>query len=183
MREVAHALAFLHSSGVTHNDIKPENVMLHEVVVKLGDLGLTAKSSDRHADYTQFAMTVFCMVTGEKFGSRKFQPEIIPDILSACSRAVHECGATGRLLRALSDIPTILRLVFRMDIGMEAVSQWPTIQEWSFNDDAADGFDAQVSGASEPPCSGTTGFKLHREDGAELKICSMDQATHMRMVA
>merc|ERR1712176_1136221 len=90
LQKVACALAYMHSEGVTHNDIKPENVMLHqsgkgpessEVVVKLGDLGLATKSQDRTADFWQYGMTMFCMVTGEKFGSRKYRLENVPEFL------------------------------------------------------------------------------------------------------
>merc|ERR1719463_768635 len=73
-RYVAIALAHMHSHGLTHNDIKPENVLLkqaegtNEICVKLGDLGLAKNSEDRSNDFNQYGMTLWCMGTGVRFG-------------------------------------------------------------------------------------------------------------------
>merc|ERR1712228_719329 len=79
IKQVALALSHMHEKNICHNDIKPENVLLHcdrqVVSVKLCDLGLAEFSEEREADYWQFGMTGVCMVTGEKFGERKFKPE------------------------------------------------------------------------------------------------------------
>merc|ERR1739846_127579 len=95
MQRVATALAYMHSMGVTHNDIKPENVMLHqecqndvestEILVKLGDFGLATKSMNQSADFWQYGMTVFCMITGERFGARKYRPEHVEKFVAECA--------------------------------------------------------------------------------------------------
>merc|ERR1712178_133510 len=55
MQHVAAALSYMHSLGVSHNDVKPQNILLAQedesnsqadVTVKLGDLGLAARSTD-----------------------------------------------------------------------------------------------------------------------------------------
>merc|ERR1719387_358478 len=88
MQSVAEALAFMHSRGVTHNDIKPENIMLcqaegsgprSKMTVKLGDLGLAVKSDELENDYVQYGLTTLCIATGEKFGSRKFSENKIEE--------------------------------------------------------------------------------------------------------
>jgi len=80
MQQTACALAHLHKLGVSHNDVKPQNLLLaredesnpnSKVTVKLADLGLGAKSSDHSKDISQFVMTVYCMATGEQFGVQK----------------------------------------------------------------------------------------------------------------
>jgi translation initiation factor 2-alpha kinase 4 len=37
-------LAYLHSKGVIHRDVKPNNIFVHEGVVKIGDMGLATQS-------------------------------------------------------------------------------------------------------------------------------------------
>ncbi|SHW46844.1 putative serine/threonine-protein kinase pknG [Mycobacteroides abscessus subsp. abscessus] len=42
MLEILPALGFLHSVGLTYNDLKPENIMITEEQLKLIDLGAVA---------------------------------------------------------------------------------------------------------------------------------------------
>merc|ERR1719436_865295 len=100
LQKVATALSYMHQKQVTHNDIKPENVMLHQevdgdgkIIVKLGDLGLARKSTDRSADFWQYGMTAFCMILGEKFGTHKYTPEKINEFASMIA---HSCRKAGR---------------------------------------------------------------------------------------
>jgi len=72
-RQVASALAFMHKRKRTHNDIKPENILLREapsgdcLVAKLADLGLADHSSERKRDQELFGYTVWCMGMQERF--------------------------------------------------------------------------------------------------------------------
>mmetsp|Transcript_59006 Transcript_59006/g.140904 ORF Transcript_59006/g.140904 Transcript_59006/m.140904 type:complete len:636 (-) Transcript_59006:78-1985(-) len=151
MQSVAAALAHMHSCGLTHNDIKPENVLLSqdarhgpkaEVVVKLADLGLAKMSSDRCADFAQFGMTVVCMATGEKFGSRKYQAEDIDTFVADVERLVQESiGTTAQasskneaLHKALPELPDLLRKIFKNEVSMQEVRDWPCLQGAGFFD-------------------------------------------------
>jgi hypothetical protein len=146
MRQVAAALAFLHGVGVCHNDIKPENVMVNQdrgsasgdgVVVKLGDLGLTAKSTDTSADFWQYGMTVFCMVTGERFGSRKYRPQLSETFASECQQAIEGAQPSGRLRDTLVEVPDILRRVFKKEVAMEELATKACLHGWDFFDEGA----------------------------------------------
>lgn len=70
-RQVASALAFMHRQRRTHNDIKPDNVLLRHapghLVVKLADLGLAAHSTERRRDAELFAYTLWCLCTRQDF--------------------------------------------------------------------------------------------------------------------
>lgn len=156
MRDVAKALSYMHQQGLTHNDIKPENVLLHQydetnpkskVTVKLADLGLTAKSEDRSTDFSQYGMFVYCMATGERFGARKFQPELVEDIVSSLAvvtdaRAKAACGDDDdgssidhALVRAtLTQIPRLLKRIWQADMTMQDVAALPHLQRWGFFD-------------------------------------------------
>eukprot|EP00927_Polykrikos_kofoidii_P047957 TRINITY_DN4221_c1_g1_i1.p1 TRINITY_DN4221_c1_g1~~TRINITY_DN4221_c1_g1_i1.p1 ORF type:complete len:710 (+),score=120.60 TRINITY_DN4221_c1_g1_i1:106-2235(+) len=71
--EIASALSYMHRKKRTHNDIKPENILLTSVsgsdrlVAKLADLGLADHSIERHRDHSLFAYTVWCMCVNQKF--------------------------------------------------------------------------------------------------------------------
>lgn len=47
MFQLANGIAYMHSQGIVHNDIKPENVLVHSGVIKVCDLGL---AGDVHAE-------------------------------------------------------------------------------------------------------------------------------------
>jgi len=92
--------------------LKPQNLLLtredesdpnSKVVVKLGDLGLGAKSLDHSKDISQFVMTVFCMATGEQFGAHKLntlldgqghlRPDFLEDLLQSLTQLTSSPGA------------------------------------------------------------------------------------------
>eukprot|EP00038_Savillea_parva_P022779 m.38617 g.38617 ORF g.38617 m.38617 type:complete len:365 (+) comp5680_c0_seq1:141-1235(+) len=53
MGQLASGLAFMHSKDIVHCDIKPENLLVHNNVVKVCDLGLAGKAgSARHGSAT-----------------------------------------------------------------------------------------------------------------------------------
>lgn len=170
LRCVASALAHMHSCGVTHNDIKPENVMLKQeegagpradVTVKLGDFGLAVRSKDTSTDFTQLGMTVLCMVTGEHFGSRKFAPELLDQLVADVATVVRDAvsdetssGGGRSVGLALAQLPRLLRQIWTGQVVMEAVADLPALRGWGFSD-----------GECLP--SSPSGGKTERPGGAE----------------
>jgi hypothetical protein len=152
----------MHKRGVTHHDVKPENVMLHQadgvglrskVTVKLGDLGLAAKSSDRSCDFSMYGMTLLCVVTGERFGTRKFRPEDSETFVADVARCIAGTGATesgGDIDRVLTQLPGLLRSIWGGKLEMFEVADFPGFRDWGFFD--GEGEEA----AEEAPQGGST---------------------------
>mmetsp|Transcript_4711 Transcript_4711/g.7686 ORF Transcript_4711/g.7686 Transcript_4711/m.7686 type:complete len:855 (-) Transcript_4711:26-2590(-) len=91
-RQVASALAFLHQKKRTHNDVKPENILLkrapdgNHLLVKLADMGMAEHSVARTRDHDLFAYTIWCMVLGREF-SRCPEKDARPDAMGELQRA------------------------------------------------------------------------------------------------
>jgi len=163
MQHTAGALSYMHKCGISHNDVKPKNVLLGqedeanpsaEVIVKLCDFGLATKSADHGNDFTHYGMTALCMTTGEKFGARKFRPELLEALLSdvdkltlgrtrtggiedlPCAAAAAEGTGIGRsrLCFALAELPALLRKIWTRQLTMAEVRDWPCLQGWGFFD-------------------------------------------------
>mmetsp|Transcript_25537 Transcript_25537/g.59319 ORF Transcript_25537/g.59319 Transcript_25537/m.59319 type:complete len:310 (-) Transcript_25537:39-968(-) len=80
LRQVTAALAFLHKSKQTHNDIKPENILLKKgpgqhLIVKLADFGLAQWSIDRQRDSELTAYTLWCIGLNEPFELMPSKPD------------------------------------------------------------------------------------------------------------
>ncbi|CAJ1414256.1 unnamed protein product [Effrenium voratum] len=73
IRQVASALAFMHKGKRTHNDVKPENILLKQLpdsphlIVKLADFGLAQCSVERDRDLELSAYTFWCLGLRETF--------------------------------------------------------------------------------------------------------------------
>eukprot|EP00931_Biecheleriopsis_adriatica_P114752 TRINITY_DN90664_c0_g1_i1.p1 TRINITY_DN90664_c0_g1~~TRINITY_DN90664_c0_g1_i1.p1 ORF type:complete len:474 (+),score=75.90 TRINITY_DN90664_c0_g1_i1:77-1498(+) len=141
LRSVAAALAYMHENGVTHNDMKPENIFLHSdgriVTVKLGDLGLAQRSQDRSSDVTRYGMTGFCMATGEAYGTRKYHKDEVRKLVAEVKECVQNCGLDGTLAIALNDLPELLKQVLTESVKMSEVRDWKSLQRWEFYDEGA----------------------------------------------
>jgi len=167
MQGVASGLAYMYAQGFVHNDIKPENIMLHQethgaaadVEVKLGDLGLAQKSTDTSTDVWQYGMTVFCMFTGTPFGTLKYYPERISDFVAktatACSASASQTSHQ-RIAQTLNEMPELLRRIFLAEIAMIEVSTSPSLQEWSFSDGGDLAHDRIQEMSAEAPATRAT---------------------------
>lgn len=137
LRAMAAALAHMHEKEVTHNDIKPENVLLSQkgdrVIVKLGDLGLAEKSRDTTSDVTRYGLSAFCMITGEKFDQRRCKPESIQEIVAELHSACVDSGAEGELGVALGELPAMLEQTLRETTTMAKVRKEACLKGWDFN--------------------------------------------------
>ncbi|CAE7773196.1 Aurkb [Symbiodinium pilosum] len=80
-RQVSSALAFIHKGKQTHNDIKPENILLRKsesgdhLVVKLADFGLAQWSVERQRDAELMAYSLWCLGLDELFEHMPGKPE------------------------------------------------------------------------------------------------------------
>merc|ERR1740123_97652 len=91
-RQVASAVAFMHARRRTHNDVKPDNILLQlapdgkQIVVKLADLGMAAHSTDRERDCDLLAYSLWCLGVGQKFHRcppRAERPDAVDELRSA----------------------------------------------------------------------------------------------------
>jgi len=148
MQRVASALAYIHKQGLTHNDVKPENVLLShliednprsEMLIKLADLGLVARSTDRSQDFYHYGMTVLCMTTGERFGVRKFQPEFAESFVQEIAGLIGDVQPNGRIGRTLAELPAWLRIIWRLEEEQPfaEIAEWPGLLGWRFFDGSA----------------------------------------------
>lgn len=193
MRSVAGALAHMHQHGLTHNDIKPENIFLAqpepaatasrpaasaggEVIVKLGDLGLADRSTDRSNDFSQYGMTTLCMTTGEKFGTRKFQQHLVVDFINEVASLVGEAGSdaeVGDIAKTLAELPEILRRVWGAEVTMAELRDWPSLQNWGFFDGAPEDHEQPIFPETPKAPKSITKIRTADVDAVlETDICS-----------
>lgn len=108
--QIASALAFMHKQKRTHNDIKPDNILLcvgpHGdcLLAKLADLGLADHSLDQQRDRAFFAYTVWCAGLGRPF---ERCPASHEDRTRACAQFLKAMPAQRRdqdLWRTLHDV-------------------------------------------------------------------------------
>jgi hypothetical protein len=140
MQRVASGLAYMHKTGLTHNDVKPANVILSKrsgaVVARLGDLGLVQRSVNRTSDFALYGMTVLCMLTKEPFGKRKFVPELVEALVAEAVALVEArrelSSGEDAISSALAEVPIILERIWQMNLRMVDVAELPCLQGWTF---------------------------------------------------
>jgi serine/threonine protein kinase len=137
VRQVASALAYIHSRKRVHNDVKPDNILLHDVgssgvVVKLGDFGLADLTRDFSRDYELFGLAVFCSATKEPF--RKADPSAAQDYAVRISKALNRLEVMGqsspfnKLEQVQKKLPMTVAQIFRSEIDMKEVEQLEWLQ-------------------------------------------------------
>merc|ERR1711920_857555 len=161
----------MHKNSVVHNDVKPENVLLHqegtEVVVKLGDLGLAEASDSFKADFWMYGMTGVCLVTGEKFGTRKYADERIVELIADIEQYIQSCGLEGKLGISVAEIPSLLHHVFNQQLSMELVRDWRGLQNWTLLEE-----ERGTSTWSPHPCTSMCKCECQRASAhAHARVC------------
>jgi len=107
-RQIGSALAFMHKKSRTHNDVKPENILLREdpksgsLVAKLADLGLAEYSVERQRDCDLLGYTVFCMGLAEGFSKVPAGVERAEAVTRFKSAGPSKCGGNHTLWSALA---------------------------------------------------------------------------------
>lgn len=104
-RQVASALAFLHRRKRTHNDVKPENILLQRardgshLVAKLSDMGLAAHSVERGRDFDLFGYSIWCLMLRRSFTQCPSGAEREAALVKlGCAAAVQRAGSLGAAL-------------------------------------------------------------------------------------
>jgi len=137
VRQVACALAFVHSRKRVHNDVKPDNILLDDagdsgVVVKLGDFGLADLAQDVSRDYELFGLTAFCTVTKEPF--QKADPNAAPEYSERASKALKRLEVMGgsapftKLEQVQKKLPMTIAQICRSQVDMKEVEQLEWLQ-------------------------------------------------------
>jgi len=91
-RQVASALSFMHEQKRSHNNIRPETILLKRsphgdvLQVKLADLGAAEHAAEHIRDRDFLAYTIWCMVVGKTFSScppKETRPEALAEFQKA----------------------------------------------------------------------------------------------------
>lgn len=91
-RQVASALSFMHEQKRSHNNIRPETILLKRsphgnvLQVKLADLGSAEHAVEHIRDRDFLAYTIWCMVVGKTFSScppKETRPEALAEFQKA----------------------------------------------------------------------------------------------------
>jgi len=150
MQQTASALTHMHKHGISHNDVKPANLLLtredpndpnSNVILKLADLGLGAKSSDHSKDISQFVMTVYCMATGERFGAQKLntmtnslgqlRPELVDSFVSSLTQLTSSLASGNTSFPASPSLPCAAAAAEGTGVGRRrvhmALAELPTL--------------------------------------------------------
>jgi serine/threonine protein kinase len=128
-RQVASALQFMHEHQMTHNDIKPENVLLRVadkggfLVAKLADLGLAAHSRERNRDFDLFAYTVWCLGLGRRFASCHQGKD--KETAIGTFKKSPEANAKPEVWEALLAVVTGM---YKNEMAMKEVANWPELK-------------------------------------------------------
>jgi len=129
-RQVASALAFVHKSKRTHNDIKPTNVLVRvaepggdRLVAKLCDFGLTQHSADRERDFELFAYMIWCLVTGRAFTRAPSSQDEREEALSTLAK--HRASGPREIFHA---VRSSIAGMWRGEMSMVEVEKMPALQ-------------------------------------------------------
>eukprot|EP00746_Dinoflagellata_sp_MGD_P160754 gnl/MRDRNA2_/MRDRNA2_87653_c0_seq1.p1 gnl/MRDRNA2_/MRDRNA2_87653_c0~~gnl/MRDRNA2_/MRDRNA2_87653_c0_seq1.p1 ORF type:complete len:392 (+),score=71.44 gnl/MRDRNA2_/MRDRNA2_87653_c0_seq1:65-1240(+) len=137
VRQIATALAFVHSRKRVHNDIKPDNILLHDaggqgVIVKLGDFGLADLSQEFSRDYELFGLTTLCTTTQEPF--QKVDLKAVDEYAVRANRALKRLPVLGqpthfaKLEDVQKKLPLAMAQIFRSEVDMKDVEQFEWLQ-------------------------------------------------------
>ena len=115
VRQMFSALAFLHSRGVIHRDVKPENILItSDSVLKLADFGLCCRSElPEGASHDMMIGTRIYRAPELVFGSRKYSQSV--DVFAGALVAF-ELFTSHSLIVARDDISHAVKLVKLFDV-------------------------------------------------------------------
>lgn len=70
LKQILDAVAYLHDQGISHRDLKPDNILFHDGLLKIGDFGLSRDiTSNKMASVVGTPYYVAPEVIKGKYGS------------------------------------------------------------------------------------------------------------------
>ena len=71
LKQILDAVAYLHDQGISHRDLKPDNILFHDGLLKIGDFGLSRDiTSNKMASVVGTPYYVAPEVIKGKYGSQ-----------------------------------------------------------------------------------------------------------------
>lgn len=129
--QVANALSFMHQKRMTHNDVKPENILLCRkngsdgLVAKLADLGLAQHSTDRSRDAELHAYTIWCAGLLQQFQSCPNQDEQRSYLQQWNEKSLR--GASQREQQIWQQLATVLLGLWKGTLDMHELCQMDSL--------------------------------------------------------
>ncbi|CBY18439.1 unnamed protein product [Oikopleura dioica] len=122
--QLLKGLSYCHAKSVLHRDLKPQNLLIHEGVLKLADFGLARAVGLPVRQYSNEVVTLWYRPPDVLLGARVYTFTV--DSWSAgCIFA--EIANSGTPLFPGQDIEDQLRIIFRL-IGTPNDNEWPTMR-------------------------------------------------------
>ncbi|CAG5089445.1 Oidioi.mRNA.OKI2018_I69.PAR.g12220.t1.cds [Oikopleura dioica] len=122
--QLLKGLSYCHAKSVLHRDLKPQNLLIHEGVLKLADFGLARAVGLPVRQYSNEVVTLWYRPPDVLMGARVYTFTV--DSWSAgCIFA--EIANSGTPLFPGQDIEDQLRIIFRL-VGTPTDTEWPTMR-------------------------------------------------------